>query len=73
MIAEVQEWIDKCNEGVERSEEIPEEGEVFAHSVAARLEAIADWIEDHELVTEAQKTAIQNMLDGIERWLERGR
>ncbi len=30
------------------------------------------WLEEHGTLTDAQKEAIENMLAGVARWLERG-
>lgn len=51
-------------------DEIPEAGWEFAQSVGERAAAIAENIERHNRVTDAQAAALENMRDGLERWFE---
>ena len=60
-------------ESLPRLEKLPEAAEDFACSVQEKLESMATWIEENEHVTEAQSTAIQNMINGIEKWENNGR
>ena len=48
--------------------EVSEEGEDFAISVAEKAADIAANIATHDRVTDAQFTALENMLDGLQRW-----
>lgn len=48
--------------------EMPEEGEEFAASASEKAADIAANIEAHGRVTDAQFTALENMLDGLKRW-----
>ena len=64
--------IERCNELIDLCDEVPERGEEFASSVQEKAESIAATIEAREHVTERQTQAIDNMMAGVERWLDRG-
>lgn len=49
-------------------DELPEEGEDFGISVAEKAADIAENIEKHNRVTDKQMAALENMLDGLQRW-----
>lgn len=48
--------------------DLPEEGQDFGRSVTEKAADIAANIEAHNRVTDAQFSALQNMLDGLQRW-----
>lgn len=48
--------------------QLPPEGEDFGESVAAKASDIADNIRRHGRVTDAQLSALENMLAGLNRW-----
>jgi len=60
---------DECDEVIELCDELPERAEEFADSVREKLESIKEWIEANEAVTGNQLSAIENMHDGVSRWL----
>jgi Fe-S cluster assembly scaffold protein SufB len=49
-------------------EELPEEAEDFGMSVSETASDIAEHIEKRGRVTKKQITALENMLDGLQRW-----
>jgi DNA excision repair protein ERCC-4 len=49
-------------------DDLPEAAEDFAISVEEKLRSIAEWIEEHEDITQGQQTAVDNMIEGIGRW-----
>ena len=51
--------------------DLPDRAADFADSVTEKLEGIAAWVEEHEHVTEAQKTAVANMAVGVWRMGQR--
>ena len=65
-----EEAVDDIDDALASAESIPERGAEFADSVTTKLQSIKDWIEDNHHVTDAQETAVANMADGIQRWLE---
>lgn len=56
---------------LELIEGLPDVAEDFADSVEGRTIGIKEWIEKSGKCTEAQEKALENMLGGVERWLER--
>lgn len=60
-----------CEQILDLTDDIPEAGQSFADSVREKTEGIQYWIEENEHCTEAQGSALENMLAGVERWLER--
>lgn len=48
--------------------DLPEEGEDFGISVTEKAADIAANIEKHNRVTNGQFSALENMLDGLQRW-----
>lgn len=48
--------------------QLPEEGEEFGMSVTEKAEEIALNIDAYNRVTDAQLSALENMLDGLQRW-----
>ncbi len=67
----VQEALDLVDSIVSGCDDIPEEGADFASSVAERASSIGETIEQRQHVTDKQFSALENMLSGVERWLER--
>jgi hypothetical protein len=53
----------------EACEQIPSRGQDFAESVIEKATAIGNNIEQHNRITAGQWSALQNMLDGCERWI----
>ena len=49
-------------------EELPDAGEEFGESVLEKASDIAATIEANDRVTDGQMTALENMLDGVQRW-----
>lgn len=50
-------------------EEVPERGEDFAMSVSEKVSDIIASIEDRGYVTEGQQDALDNMEEGVAKWL----
>ena len=49
--------------------EVPERGEDFAQSVIDKVNSIKQTIETNERFTVGQKTALENMKAGLEKWI----
>ena len=49
-------------------EDLPEEGEDFGLSVSEKAQDIGANIEAHNRVTDGQFSALENMLEGLQRW-----
>ena len=60
--------MDLIEEIRERAESICENGQDFAASVLERAESIGRSVERGGGATEAQLAALENMLDGLDRW-----
>jgi len=58
----------EIEEALVEVDDLPPAAFDFADSVQEKLESIAIWIDDNQHVTEAQKTAINNMRGGIDNW-----
>ena len=65
---DVREALDIVDEIETMAEQLPEEGEDFGMSVTEKAADIAANIETHNRVTDGQLSALQNMLDGLQRW-----
>lgn len=50
-------------------EDLPEEAEDFGMSVAETASDISKYIDERGTVTKKQLTALENMLDGLQRWI----
>ena len=50
---------------------VPDRGQEFAESCLATARSIAETVEDQGRSTEAQIRALENMRDGLRRWVER--
>lgn len=53
------------------ADDVPERGEDFAASVVEKSKDIGTTIEVNEHVSDAQRTALDNMLAGLQRWTRR--
>lgn len=51
------------------ADEVPDEGQEFASDVAKKAEDIAATIESTNRASDAQVTALENMLSGLQRWI----
>jgi len=49
--------------------EVPEEGQDFAYSVEEKVLGIMEWITENKRVTELQEIALENMSNGIAKWI----
>lgn len=63
--------VEQCDDLLAACLDLPSRAEDFAFSVREKVESIRDWIVEHEHVTEAQLSALDNMNGGVDRWLER--
>lgn len=50
-------------------EDLPEDAEDFGMSVSETASDIAKYIDEHNSVTKKQIIALENMLDGLQRWI----
>ena len=66
---DIEEAIALAKSILEDIEELPEVAEDFAASVGEKAASIIEWIEEHDHVTDGQIMALENMRDGIDRWL----
>lgn len=64
-----EEGIKLCNEILDLIEELPESAEEFKDSVQTKVLDIHQWIDSRNHVTEAQMSALENMLAGVEKWI----
>lgn len=53
------------------AEEVPVEGEDFAKSVLGKAASMEDNIESYESATSNQLRALENMANGLEKWVRR--
>lgn len=60
-------WI--VDEIEELAGQVPERGEEYAESVLGKAASIGEAIEERGHVTEGQITALENMRDGLQRWV----
>lgn len=66
---ELQEAIELCDEIESLADEVPEAGEDFATSVSERTAGIRETIEENNYATPGQLSALENMRDGLARWI----
>lgn len=71
MALRVQEATDLVSSILEGCDEIPERGEEFAESVREKAADIGNTIEERQFVTDSQLRALENMLAGVNRWIDR--
>ena len=64
--------IERCNSLMDMCNEVPERGEEYASSVHEKAGSISATIEDNQHVTEKQMEAIDNMMAGVQRCIDRG-
>lgn len=69
-MSEATDAIDLCDEILSKLDDLPDEAEDFGLSVGQKAESIKVYIERNGYVTAKQKTALENMLEGVDRWLE---
>ena len=62
-------FVESAQEALDAAEDIPRSGVHFRDSVQQKIEDMKDWAEENERVTEVMWTALENMRNGIERWL----
>ncbi len=70
-MSEATDALDLCEEILGKLDDLPDEAEEFASSVGEKTESIQNYIERYGRVSPKQKTALENMLEGVDRWLER--
>ena len=64
------EALERIEEGKQMLEQIEaDEAADFVESVGEKLDSIGDWITEKEHVTPGQEEAIENMIEGIGKWL----
>jgi len=68
-VASYDEAIELCDEIESLADAVPERGEEFADSVRTRADDIRESVEQMKRATEGQITALENMRDGLARWI----
>jgi hypothetical protein len=63
--------LDLGEELLDLCEELPERADDFRASVEEKAHSILDAIEQFDRCSKAQYQALQNMLSGVKKWLER--
>ncbi len=63
------EAIEEIDKVLELCEELPERAETFREGVEEKLNGMRDWIEENKHCTDPQATAIENIGDGVRKWL----
>lgn len=63
--------LDTCERIQEKCDEMPDRGWDFAESVREKTRDIAENIEKFQRVTDGQLAALENMSNGLDRWLDR--
>lgn len=69
--SDVKEAIEIANYIIDLSPDVPSAGTDFAESVREKAEDIRATILERECVTDGQIDALENMKDGLDRWLHR--
>lgn len=64
-----EEAIEQCDNILELIEELPDRAEDFGDSIRTKVESMREWIVEHDHVTEAQQQSLDNMENGVLRWL----
>lgn len=64
-------FVTACEDLMERCNSAPEAGGDFASSVMDTAQGMANWAEEHNHVTPKMQTALANMSNGVDRWLNR--
>ena len=62
--------INLCEEIISLLDDLPEKAEDFGYSIEEKVENIQMWIEQNAHVTPSQFDALDNMLSGVNKWLE---
>ncbi len=71
--APLEDWeafIEDAESALGMCSEVPMEGADFADSVETKLRSMIDWVRSHERVTDAMQSALDNMTEGLSRWVE---
>lgn len=63
------EALELCDEIESLADQVPERGEDFARSVLDRMSDIRATIEERNTATSGQIQALENMRDGLSRWI----
>lgn len=66
---DTQEALELAQSILDDADDVPEEGEDFAASVAIKAEGIMGTIEKTARVTDGQASALRNMRSGLDKWL----
>lgn len=66
-LKEAERLLESIREGVEC---LPDEGEEFGQSVLEKAESIMEWAEKENFITPKQLEALENMDNGIQKWLD---
>jgi hypothetical protein len=66
---QVNEALELCDEIDSLAEDVPSAGEEFASSVCERANDIRATIMGRNFVTDGQMSALENMRDGLSRWI----
>lgn len=66
---EWEQYAEKITTYLEKIDALPEQAEDFANSVQEKLQSILEWVEKNEVITDRQQDAVNNICDGIDRWL----
>lgn len=66
---EVSEALDIADECMSMIDDLPTRGQEFGESVCERVRGIVETIEESGRVTEKQREALENMRDGLSRWM----
>jgi len=68
---EIKEAVALADEILDRCEELPERAAEFYESVTVKVSGIKETINRYGKVSDKQRSALENMYGGVERWLER--
>ena len=63
------EIIEFCDRILESVEELPERAAEFAESVTEKVGSIKSFALAHDRVSSAQENALENMNEGVQRWI----
>lgn len=64
-----QNFVDQCENVLQDIDDIPERGEDFAESVREKVEGMMYSAKDRQSVTDNMADALENIADGVSRWL----
>lgn len=71
MQAKVDEALSLVSQINDLAEDMPERGEEYASSVVEKANIIGETIEEKGFVTDKQLNALENMISGMQRWIDR--